>query len=397
MRTHARAFVATMTQSAQTSLPARCRHRFPIFERLTYVNSCSQGALSDAVRDAYAEYLTSWDEKGAPWEYWVERAETARATFARLVNAAPDDVAVTTSLSAGVSAVMSALSFDERSRLVISDFEFPTIGQISHAQASRGAEVVIAGAADAEIPLERFDAAIDERTKLVAVTAVCYRNGARLPVAEIAQLARERGALVLLDAYQAAGSYPLDVMELGVDFLAAGVLKYLLGSAGLAFLWCRPGLTEELVPTQTGWFADRNIFEMNHRRYAPSPTARRFEAGTPPIPSIYGGVAGMELMMEIGVAETREHVLGLTERLIAGVDDLGGVVVTPREPERRGALLCVRATDAPALVSALDVAGIITSERDGNLRISPHAYNTEDDVDTVLGALRRHRDLVASR
>ena len=379
------------------TLPARCRHRFPIFERLTYVNSCSQGALSDAVRDAYSEYLTSWDEKGAPWEYWVERAETARATFARLVNAEPDDVAVTTSLSAGVSAVMSALSFDARPRLVISDFEFPTIGQISHAQALRGAEVVIAGAADAEIPLERFDAAIDERTRLVALTAVCYRNGARLPVEEIARLAHERGALVLLDAYQAAGSYPLDVTELGVDFLAAGVLKYLLGSAGLAFLWCRPGLAEELVPTQTGWFADRNIFEMNHRRYAPSPTARRFEAGTPPIPSIYAGVAGMDLMMEIGIAETREHVLGLTERLIAGVDDLGGVVVTPREPERRGALLCVRATDAPALVSALDGDGIVTSERDGNLRISPHSYNTEADVDTVLDALRRHRELVASR
>jgi selenocysteine lyase/cysteine desulfurase len=379
------------------TLPARCRHRFPIFERLTYVNSCSQGALSDAVRDAYSEYLTSWDEKGAPWEYWVERAETARATFARLVNAEPDDVAVTTSLSAGVSAVMSALSFDARPRLVISDFEFPTIGQISHAQALRGAEVVIAGAADAEIPLERFDAAIDERTRLVALTAVCYRNGARLPVEEIARLAHERGALVLLDAYQAAGSYPLDVTELGVDFLAAGVLKYLLGSAGLAFLWCRPGLAEELVPTQTGWFADRNIFEMNHRRYAPSPTARRFEAGTPPIPSIYAGVAGMDLMMEIGIAETREHVLGLTERLIAGVDDLGGVVVTPREPERRGALLCVRATDAPALVSALDGDGIVTSERDGNLRISPHSYNTEADIDRVLDALRRHRELVASR
>jgi selenocysteine lyase/cysteine desulfurase len=379
------------------ALPARCRHRFPIFERLTYVNSCSQGALSDAVRDAYSEYLTSWDEKGAPWEYWVERAETARATFARLVNAAADDVAVTTSLSAGVSAVMSALSFDERSRLVISDFEFPTIGQISHAQQLRAAEVVIVDAADAAIPLERFDAAIDERTRLVAVTAVCYRNGARLPVEEIARLAHDRGALVLLDAYQAAGSYPLDVTELGVDFLAAGVLKYLLGSAGLAFLWCRPGLAEELVPTQTGWFADRNIFEMNHRRYAPSPTARRFEAGTPPIPSIYAGVAGMELMMEIGIAETREHVLGLTERLIAGVDDLGGVVVTPREPERRGALLCVRATDAPALVSALERDGIVTSERDGNLRISPHAYNTEDDVDTVLDALRRHLGLVASR
>ncbi len=376
------------------SLPARCRHRFPILERLTYVNSCSQGALSDAVRAAYDDYLTGWDEKGAPWEYWVERSETARATFARLVGAESDDVAVTTSLSAGVSALVSALTWDERPRLVISDFEFPTIGQISHAQQLRGAEVVVAGAAEAEIPLERFEQAIDERTKLVAITAVCYRNGARLPVEEIAHLAHDRGALVLLDAYQAVGTYPLDVNELGVDFLAAGVLKYLLGSAGLAFLWCRPGLAEQLLPTQTGWFADRNIFDMDHRRYEPSPTARRFEAGTPPIPSIYAGIAGMELMMEIGIAETREHVLGLTERLMTGVDELGGVVATPREPERHGALTCIRSTDTHALVAALAGDGIITSDRDGNLRVSPHAYNTEEDIDIVLGSLRRHRHLL---
>jgi len=377
-----------------TSLPARCRHRFPILERLTYVNSCSQGALSDAVRAAYEDYLTGWDEQGAPWEYWVERSETARATFARLVGAQPDDVAVTTSLSAGVSALVSAMTWDERPRLVISDFEFPTIGQISHAQQLRGAEVVVAGAAEAEIPMERFEQAIDERTKLVAVTAVCYRNGARLPVEEIAKLAHDRGALVLLDAYQAVGTYPLDVNELGVDFLAAGVLKYLLGSAGLAFLWCRPGLAEQLLPTQTGWFADRNIFDMDHRRYEPSPTARRFEAGTPPVPSIYAGIAGMELMMEIGIPETREHVLGLTERLMTGVDELRGVVATPREPERRGALTCVRSTDTHALVAALAEDGIVTSDRDGNLRISPHAYNTEDDIDVVLDSLRRHRDLL---
>jgi selenocysteine lyase/cysteine desulfurase len=362
---------------------------------LTYVNSCSQGALSDAVRDAYLDYLEGWDERGAPWDYWVERSETARATFARLVGGAPDDVAVTTSLSAGVSALASALDWRERPRVVISDFEFPTIGQIWHAQELRGAEVVHVPVDGSAVSVERFEEAIDERTAVVSITAVCYRNGARLPVDEIVRIAHERGALVLLDAYQAAGSYPLDVTELDVDFLAAGVLKYLLGSAGLGFLWTRPGLAERLLPTQTGWFADRNIFEMDIHDYSPSPTARRFESGTPPVPSIYGGVAGMELMMEIGIADTREHVLALGERLIAGVDDVGGIVPTPREPERRGALVCVRSTDAPALVAALASDGIVTSERDSNLRISPHAYNTEDDIDVVVESLRRHSHLLA--
>jgi selenocysteine lyase/cysteine desulfurase len=361
------------------------RGEFPIFERLTYVNSCSQGALSHRVRAAYEDYLDGWDDRGAPWDYWVERGESARAAFARLVNAQPDDVAVTTSVSAGVSALASAIDFSERPKVVISDYEFPTIGQIWHAQQLRGAEVHV-------VPPERVHEAIDERTAVVSITAVCYRNGARLPVEEIAALAREKGAISVLDAYQAAGSYPLDVTQLGVDVLAAGVLKYLLASAGLAFLWVRPDL--DLTPTQTGWFADRDIFEMDHRDYSPSLSARRFQSGTPPIPAIYGGIAGIELILDIGVAETRAHVNALNERLIAGTDDLGATLVTPREADRRGALICVRSTDAPALVAALGADGIVLSERDNNLRVSAHAYNNEDDIDAVLAGLARHRELL---
>jgi selenocysteine lyase/cysteine desulfurase len=376
------------------ALPARCRHRFPIFAHRVYINSCSQGALSDSVRASYEAYLADWDEHGAPWEYWVERAEAARGVFAGLIGADPDEVAVTTAESPGVSALASALDFGGgRPRVVVSDFEFPTIGQIWHAQEARGAEVVHVPASGSEIPVEAFEAAIDERTKLVSITAVCYRNGAQLDVEAITELAHSRGALVLLDAYQAVGSYPLDVRELGVDFLGAGVLKYLLGSAGLGFFYCRRELVGDLWPTQTGWFADRDIFAMDIHDYSPSDTARRFESGTPPVPSIYAGIAGMELMEEIGIAETREHVNALNDRLVEGVADLGGRVVTP---ERRGALICIASTDAPALVAALAEEGIVTSSRDGNLRVSAHAYNTVEDVDAVLGALAANRGLLAS-
>ena len=153
-------------------------------------------------------------------------------------------------------------------------------------------------------------------------------------------------------------------------------------------------LSERLLPTQTGWFADQNIFEMDISDYSPSPTARRFQSGTPPVPSIYAGIAGLELMEGIGVAETRVHVTELNERLIGGVDDLGGTVVTPRDPAKRGALVCIRSTDAPQLVAALETDGIVTSERDGNLRVSAHAYNTTEDIDAVLTALARRRELL---
>jgi selenocysteine lyase/cysteine desulfurase len=381
---------------AVSTLPSRVRGRFPIFERLVYINSCSQGALSDAVRDSYQQYLRDWDEKGAPWDYWVERTEAARAAFAGLVNADPEEIAVTTSLSAGVASLASGLRYASRSKVVLTDLDFPTVGQIWHAQEARGARVVhVPVGPDGTVPLEHFDAAIDEDTALVSIPHVSYRTGAMTDVEGVVDLAHERGALVLLDAYQTAGSMPLDVRELDVDFLGAGVLKYLLASAGLAFFFCRRELFEKAWPTATGWFADEDIFAMDVHDFSPSPTARRFQSGTPPIPSIYAGIAGIELMQEIGIEETREHVQNLNDRLIAGVDELGGTLATPPEREQHGALICVRSTDVNALVAALEDRGIVTSERDGNLRVSAHAYNTDEDIDAVLEALRENRALLA--
>jgi selenocysteine lyase/cysteine desulfurase len=378
------------------SLPERCRHRFPIFERRLYINSCAQGALSDAVRDAYEQYLRDWDEFGAPWEYWVERGETARNSFADLINASPAEVAVTTSESAGVASLASGLRFARRSKIVLTDWEFPTIGQIWHAQEARGARIVhVLPAPDGTIPIEHFERAIDEDTLVVSITHVCYRNGAMVDVPAVVELAHQRGAYVLLDVYQSIGSLPIDVKALDVDFLGAGVLKYLLGSAGLGFFFCKRELVEKVWPTATGWFADRNIFEMDHTDYSPATTAARFQSGTPPIPAIYAGIAGMELMKEIGIGATREHVLELHRLLIEGLDELGAKLVTPRASDQRGALLCVKSNDVTALVAALADDGIVTSERDSNLRLSPHAYNTAEDVDTILEALRRHRTLLA--
>jgi selenocysteine lyase/cysteine desulfurase len=378
------------------ALPARIRHRFPIFDRLVYINSCSQGALSDAVRDAYARYLADWDEHGAPWEYWVDQLEAARRSVSGLINAAEDEVAVTTSVSAGVSALASGVSFDKgRDKVVVSDFEFPTIGQIWHAQERRGARIVhVTAEPDATIPLERFEEAIDEQTALVSITHVCFRNGSRLDVEKVIELAHERGALVLLDAYQSVGSIPVDVRALDCDFLAGGVLKYLLGSAGLAFFYCRRDLVEQIEPTATGWFADRNIFEMDIHDYSPAPTARRFEAGTPPIPAIYAGIAGIELMQEIGIEETAAHVRELNAMLLAGLDELGAQVVTPRTPEQRGALVCIASNDVDRLVTELAAGGVVTSSRDANLRISAHCYNSAEDVGAVLDLITKNRSLL---
>ena len=365
---------------------AAVRARFPVFREKIYVNSCSQGALSDSVRAAYEEYLAGWDEHGAAWEHWVERAEAARAAFAALVGAKPDDVAVQTSVSAAVSALVSALSFDgRRNRIVISESEFPTIGQIAHAQELRGAEVV-----HVEADVDDYADAVDERTALVCATFVSYRTGAVHDVESIYGVAREHGALMLVDGYQGLGALPLEAARAG-DVVVGGTVKYLLASAGLAFMACRPGLVAELVPTQTGWFADENVFDMQIERYRPHASARRFDAGTPPVPNIYAGLAGLSLIAEAGVTEIQAHVRGLVERLLAGLDDVGASVAASPD----GPLVCVRSTDAPALVAALGSQSIVTSERDSNLRVSLHLYNTEDDIDAIVAALAHHRELLA--
>lgn len=295
---------------------------------------------------------------------------------------------MTTSNSAGVAALASGLRFAARSKVVLTDIEFPTIGQIWHAQEARGARVK-------HVQPDELETAVDDDTLIVSTTHVSYRTGEKVDPAEVARIAHEQGALVLLDAYQTVGSMPVDVKELDVDFLAAGVLKYLLGSAGLAFFYCRRELWEHAWPTATGWFADEDVFAMDIHDYSPARNARRFQSGTPPIPSIYAGIAGIEVMEEIGIAETQKHVRKLNELLIEGVDELGGTVVTPRDPNRRGALVCIRSTDAERLVAELDREGIVTSSRDGNLRISAHAYNTPEDVKAVLWELGRNRHLLA--
>ncbi|HYI74315.1 MAG TPA: aminotransferase class V-fold PLP-dependent enzyme [Gaiellaceae bacterium] len=373
------------------------RAEFPIFEHTTYANSCSQGALANRVRAAAEEWLAGWDENGAEWPFWVERNEAARTAFATLVHAQPDDVAVTTSVSQGVSALVSALDLTgERKRIVVSEYEFPTVGQIAHAQELRGAEVVhVRPEDDGRIPLERFADAIDERTALVCCTAVSFRSGHRHDVSAIAELAHASGAILLADSYQAIGSMEIDVRAIGADVITGGTVKYLLGSAGLAFMWLRPELRSQLLPTQTGWFADEDIFAMSIADYSPHASARRFDSGTPPVPSLYPGVAGMDLISEVGVPAIEEHVRGLNDRLLAGLDDLGARVMTPRAANEHGALICVLSTDPDALVDALAAERIVTSTRDSNLRISLHLYNVEEDVDRIVAALAANRVLLA--
>ena len=248
---------------------------------------------------------------------------------------------------------------------MISEYEFPTVGQIAHAQELRGAEVVhVRPDADGTIPAERFAEAIDERTALVCCTTLSYRSGHRHDVAAIAEAAHAAGAIVLADSYQACGAVELDVRALGADAVTGGTVKYLLGTAGLGFMWVRPEVRETLVPTQTGWFADEDIFAMSIADYSPHGSARRFDSGTPPVPALYAGVAGISLVEETGVPAIEAHVRGLVgpaARRARGArrDRRHATRSRPPRPAR------VRPLDRRgALVAALAAERIVVSSRD---------------------------------
>ncbi len=367
------------------------RSRFPVFQRKIYLNSCSQGALSDAVDAALQAHIRSWHEEGSPWDRWVQQYEAARTAFARFIGASPEEIAIVPSASVGISAVASALEFGKRRKILMGEFEFPTMGQIWLAQQRRGAEIQFLEAKDGKIPAAQYADAIDAQTLIVPLTHVCFMNGFRSDVQAISKLARERGAFIMLDDYQDVGTRPVDVKALGLDFYVCGALKYLLSPSGIAFLYVRSELIEKLTPTITGWFGQQNPFAFDVRHFLPSTSATRFEAGSPPVPHVYAATAALGLLSEIGFETIAQHVAGLARALMEGARKLGIKAKTPTDT--RGPLVVLQMKDIERVVAKLAEQNIVCSNRMDGLRVSFHVYNNLDDVRAVLDVLGKNLDL----
>jgi selenocysteine lyase/cysteine desulfurase len=376
----------------------RLRQRFPTLAHKTYLNSGSYGLLSLDVRQAFEQYLDIREDRGSDWPGWMEQQEALRARVARLLNASPDEIAITASASAGINAIASALDFEgPRNKVVASDFEFPTSGQIWHAQERRGARVVhVPEDPDGFIPLEHFERVIDEQTRIVAITHVCFRNGAKLDVGGIVKLAHAKGALVILDCFQSVGAIPVDVQALGVDIAVGGMSKYLLGTAGIGFLYCRRELAATLSPSVSGWFAQDETHTMDIHHNVPAPNAHRFQAGTPPVPNCYAASAGLDIILGLGVAEIEAYVRAISGECMDRLLRAGCQLATPRDDTRRGPTVAVRANDDSALVAKLAQSNIVTSSRDGNVRAMFHCYNDLAEVDTFVSTLLANRKLLKS-
>ena len=374
------------------------RRDFPIFENKIHLANNSKGALSNAVIRAHAEYLDSWRTGGAPWHTWVGKHEELRASFAEMIGAGAHEVAICPSVSVALGSIASCLNWQQRSAVVFDDFSFPSVTYLWHAQTARGAEIRrVHPDENAEISPDAFDDVLDERVRAVSVAHVCYKNGHRMDLNAIARKAHNFGAWFIVDDYQSSGSRPLDVRQSGIDILATGTVKFMLGSPGVALLYVREGLLSELHPTLTGWFGQNNPEDFQIERHIEARDATRFQNGTPAIPAIYDSLAGIEQIKSVGLAKIAAWIDQLTAMLMDRLKEEGFVPATPVDPRKRGPQVAVRSHDMEVAVAELARRNILVTSRDGNIRIAFHYYNTPDDIEVLIDNLKQMSKLMIRR
>jgi kynureninase len=364
------------------------RDEFPILSRRTYLNSCSLGALSRRALDSIATFHEDWHDRGASawYETWVGRLDELRGRVGGMLNAERRDIALCASTSAALATLASAFDYGRRNRVIVAELDFPTVAY--QWMVRPGVELVRIPSDDGvSTDPQRVADAIDDRTAVVAISHVYFTTGAIQRMDGIAEAARRHGALFLVDAYQSAGQLPIDVQALGADALVTGPLKWLLGGPGLAYLCVRAEWWQRLRPTTTGWFAARDQFAFDIHHFEFRDDARRFELGTPALPTVHSALGGQSIIDDIGMPAIRRRNSELTEYLLAGLDAAGFRVRGAAAPADRSALVMIRHDDPAGAVAQLAEQGIIVDARPGYVRVSPHFYNTRDELDAFVAAL----------
>jgi kynureninase len=367
----------------------RFRAEFPILDTTTYLVSNSLGAMPRAVPERLAEYASQWATRGVrAWaEGWWEMPISVGDGIAPLIGAGPGEVAIVPTVSMAQAQVLSALEYtDGRDTIVMSELDFPSVRYVYDALATRlGARIVVVPSDDGVgVSEERLIEAIDERTRLVAISHVLFRSAYVMDVARVAAHAHAMGALVSLDAYHAVGVLPVDVRALGADFLTGGVLKWLCGGPGACFLWVRPEVGATLAPALTGWQAHRHPFAFApEMEYADD--AWRWLGGTPVIPALFAATAGPAILLEAGIEAVRANSTRQTSRLIELADARGFPVTAPRDPARRGGTVAFGVPHAREVARALLAREVIVDYRpNAGIRVAPHFYTRDDEVESVV-------------
>ena len=374
----------------------RYRSEFPILERTNYMISNSLGAMPRAVYDALRAYADVWATRGVrAWEerWWMLALEVGNELGA-LMNAPKDSVSLHQNVTTCQAVVASCFDFGgkqqaKRNKVVYSDMNFPSVMYFWEAQRQYGAQVHMVKTDDGiTVPTERLLDAIDEHTLIVPISHVIFRSSYINDAKAIIDKAHKVGAYVVLDTFQSLGTVPVDIQSLNADFACGGVLKWLCGGPGVAYLYVRPDLGKKLEPKLTGWFAHENsfLFATGPIRYADPPL--RFMNGTTHIPAIEAARPGLKIIQEVGVEKIREKSKRQTARLIAFADQQEWRVNTPRNPEQRGGTVSIDMPDSQQVSRELLARDILVDWRPkAGVRFSPHFYNTDAEIDAAMAAV----------
>ncbi len=366
------------------------RSEFPILQRKTYMNSCSLGALSQRSMQGMMQFMELWNEWGAHawYEIWMSQIANVRRKFATIIGAQLHEVAIAPSVSAALSSIATALDYSKRNNVVMADMDFPTLAYQWLVKERLGVRCNFVESQDRiYVQPELFEQAVDDKTALVATSHVFFTSGYIQDLRAVADIAHKHGAFVLIDDYQGTGQIPIDVVSMDIDFLVTGTLKWLMGGPGLALVYIREGLLQELRPTIAGWFGHRDQFQFKTREFEFRPEATRVEMGTPAVAAVYAANGGMDIVQEISVERICERTRYLTNDLIARAREHGWRVRAPQEPECRSSIVMLELDRPEEIVEALVARNIITDSRPGLLRISPYFYNTVEENAIVVDAI----------
>jgi len=369
------------------------RSEFPILETTTYMISHSLGAMPKGVYNKLQHYADMWATRGIrAWaEGWWEMPVTTGNLIASIIGANPGEVVMHQNVSVSTSLVLSSFQYREpRNRIVYVDVEFPTVIYVLEAQRKRGAEVHCVHSSDGlHVPVDELIDAIDERTLIVPLSYVFFKNCERVDIERIVKRAHEMGALVLVDVYQAAGVVPIDVKKWDVDFAVGGSVKWLCGGPGAGYLYVKPELYSRLEPVVTGWMAHEHPFSFETGPIKFAKNSMRFLHGSPQIPALFAAEAGYEMINKIGVAKIREKSLQQTQRIFDLCDRYGYHSPTPRDADQRGGTVVVDVPHGDAVLKEMTARNVLADYRPGaGIRISPHFYTTDDEIETTFDAIR---------
>ena len=373
------------------------RSEFPILDKTVYLISHSLGAMPKETYARLNDYAETWATRGVrAWaEGWWDMPVTTGNEVARIIGAQPGNVVMHQNVSICQSLILSCFEpTPKRNKIVYSELNFPSVMYVyeAHARDGRLRIQTVPSNDGITVPLERFLEAIDEETLLVPFSHVLFKSGFLQNAKAITDRAHEVGALVVLDAYQSAGTVPFSVEELNVDFATGGSVKWLCGGPGAGYLYVRPDLQRQLQPKTTGWMAHEEPFAFDTElRYAPN--IKRFLHGSPAIPALYSAQAGYRIINEIGVERIREKSVRQTTCLIALAEEAGFRVTSPKNAADRGGTITVGHPDAAAITRELIRREFIVDYRPGaGVRISPHFYTKDEELELVINEMKKIRD-----